>query len=199
MRADIVTVFHNQTNHAQHLGLFDAIRSHEPAGDFRLIAVDNRVTNRGFAAACNLGALHPKATAPIVGFLNPDVTVTGPFLDAVAAALVDDVVITGCRFGKPQRELAIWGVRDWVCGAAFFVRRPWFQGVGGFDTQFVWSHEETDLIRQAQQAGLAVRSIDLPLQHRSPDVDEPADVYYKRYHFEQAQRRFFSKWGRHAV
>ena len=195
-RADIVTVYHNATNYELHQQLFAAITYHEPKGGLRLIGVDNRVNNRGFARACNLGAFHPNADAPIIGFLNPDVIVEGPFVDAVAEALKPPVVITGARFGKPKWELDVWGVRDWVCGAAFFVEREWFTRTGGFDMQFVWGWEETDLIRRAEKQGMVCRSIPLPLQHQSPSSDSIIDSSYKRFHFEQGQRRFFTKWGR---
>ena len=56
-------------------------------------------------------------TAPVIGFLNPDVQVHGPFLATAAAILRGRVVITGCRFNKSTFELQAWGVRDWVCGA----------------------------------------------------------------------------------
>lgn len=196
-RIDIVTVFHNVTNHAQHEELLESIRHHEPEGGFTFLGVDNRETNRGFAAACNLGAFHPQATAPVIGFLNPDCAVRGPFIAPVTATINDTVVITGCRFNKPDRELTLWGVRDWVCGAVMFVQRPWFTDVGGFDEQFVWSHEETDLIRRAQQNGKLCRSIKLPISHASPDHDNDDDTDYKRFHFAQAQRRFARKWRSH--
>jgi GT2 family glycosyltransferase len=194
--ADLVTVFHNDTNHAQHIELRDAIGRHEPLGGYRFIAVDNRTTNRGFARACNLGALGVGADAPIIGFLNPDLEVHGPFLDKVAATINDRVVIAGERFGKAHHELAFWGVQDWVCGAAFFVQRTWFEAVHGFDEQFEWAWEETDLIRQAQADSRTCRSIPLPVKHGSPDVDSPTDVQYKRTHFQRGSQRFYSKWGR---
>jgi len=195
VRADIVTVYHNPVNHAQHLDLFSMVARYELDGGLRLIGVDNRVNNRGFAAGCNLGAFHPDADAPIIGFLNPDVHVNGPFVAKVAATLDDTIVITGSRFGKPQRELDFWGVHDWVCGAALFVRRDWFTAVGGFDVQFEWSHEESDLIRQAQTDGRKCKSIALPLEHTSPVRDTPEDVAYKQFHFTQAQRRYIRKWS----
>ncbi|QBQ74850.1 rhamnosyltransferase [Caudovirales GX15bay] len=193
IRADLITIFHNEVNHQQHETLLADLRRHEYG--FRFLAVDNRANNRGFAAGCNLAAFHPKATAPIIGFLNPDVAVAGPFLEVVRGVLDDTTVITGCRFGKPQRELSIWGVHDWVCGAALFVDRAWFRKAGGFDTRFVWSHEETDLIRRAQQDGRRCRSISLPISHKSPETDAPRDVAYKRHHFAKAQRLYIKKWG----
>lgn len=195
IRADLVTVFHNAVNYEQHQRLFADIGRFEPDGGFRLIGVDNRLNNRGFAAGCNLGAFHPEAKAPIIGFVNPDLLVRGPFLDDVEQALDGPVVITGHRFGKAQRELDIWGVRDWVCGAAMFVRRSWFTQVGGFDEQFTWGWEETDLIRRAQAMALRCHSIPLALAHESPAVDSVEDASYKRFHFEQGAKRFYTKWG----
>lgn len=197
MRIDIITVFHNDNNYQQHNELFTAIRAHEPRGGYNLIGIDNRTTNRGFALACNLGAFyHAYRPSPIIGFLNPDSHIRGPFIDAVHDALSGHVVITGCRFNKPQRELDLWGVWDWVCGAAMFVDRGWFRGVGGFDEQFVWGWDDSDLIRQAQRDHKACRSIALPIEHRSPDVDLPEDAAYKRFHFDRGQKRYFQKWQR---
>lgn len=197
MRIDIVTVFHNEANYTQHNDLFDAIRKHEPRGGYNLIGVDNRTTNRGFSAACNLGAFyHRYQPSPIIGFLNPDSTIRGPFIDTVQATLTAPVVITGCRFNKPQHELKMWGVQDWVCGAAMFVDRTWFRTVNGFDEQFVWGWDESDLIRQAQRDHKTCRSIDLPIDHRSPEINSPQDSAYKRFHFDRGQQRFFRKWRR---
>lgn len=194
LRADIITVYHNDTNYEQHRQLRESLVRHEPEGGFTFIGVDNRVTNRGFARGCNLGAFSKGAGAPVIGFINPDAVVTGPFLEEVAAALVRPVVITGRRFGKPQSELDLWGVSDWVCGAALFVERQWFTDVGGFDERYVWGWEETDLIRQAQRQGLTCRSIDLPIEHHSPTQNSPVDANFKRHHFERGARQFYSKW-----
>ncbi len=198
LRADFVTVFHNAENYAQHHQLRAALEQHEPGGGYTFIRVDNRVTNRGFAAGCNAGAFLRGADAPIIGFLNPDAHITGPFLDLVEQTLTGRVVITGCRFNKPQHELNDWGVLDWVCGAALFVRRKWFHQVGGFDTQFVWGWEETDLIRRAQAQQLACRSIKLSIEHASPTHNSDTDANYKRYHFSQGAQRYYSKWPRMA-
>lgn len=194
LRADFVTVYHNDHNFEQHQQLRAALVTHEPAGGYTFIGVDNRRNNRGFAGGCNLGAFTEGATAPIIGFLNPDAMIVGPFLDAVTAALVHPVVITGCRFGKAQAELNNWGVRDWVCGAAMFVSRQWFTSVGGFDTQFVWGWEETDLIRQAESRNLRCRSIALPIRHQSPTQNSDRDKRYKNYHFERGSQRYRKKW-----
>ena len=187
-----MTVFHNERNFQQANELEDALKAHADR-DFVLWKVDNREENRGFSKGCNYGAA--MGHQPILGFLNPDVEIRGPFLGAVEQALEDpQVVITGERFGKCQSELRTWGVIDWVCGAAFFVRRKWFAQVGGFDTQFVWGWEETDLIRKAQDHGKITRSISLPIHHESPHEETPTDFAYKRKHFNEGADRFYRKW-----
>lgn len=192
---DLVTVYHNATTYELALNLVTQLEEHEPDGGFQLVGVDNRINNRGFAAACNLGALAPETgKAPIIGFLNPDIKIHGAFIDQVKRTLNGPVVITGCRFNKAQAELDIWGVTDWVCGAAFFVKRDWFKSVHGFDKQFTWAWEETDLIRQAEDQRLQCCSIELPIEHTSPTDDPPQDVAYKQFHFAQGQKRFSRKW-----
>ncbi len=122
--------------------------------------------------------------------------VDGRFIDIVVDVLSQpDVVITGRRFNKPQGELREWGVKDWVCGAVLFVQRSWFESVGGFDERFEWSHEETDLIRQAETAGLRVQSIKIPIEHSSPTYDSLADREYKTLKFREAQIRYQQKWS----
>jgi hypothetical protein len=197
-RADLVVVFHNDSNYRQHRELRAALGQHETAG-YTFIGVDNRVHNRGFAAGCNLGAFARGAEAPIIGFLNPDAVVTGPFIGQVAEVLTGPTVITGCRFGKAQRELDNWGVTDWVCGAALFVTRKWFTAAKGFDIQFVWGWEETDLIRRAEAQNLQCRSIALPIEHRSPDENSAEDVAYKHRYFALGSKRFYNKWPKRPV
>lgn len=194
-RLDIVTVFHNETNYAQYLQLQQAVMAAEPAGGYTFFGVDNRTVNRGFAAGCNLGASHPDGTAAVIAFLNPDCHVYGPFIDIVCSVLTSSTVITGCRFGKPAHELQIWGVSDWVCGAAMFVDRAWFTDAGQFDEQFTWSWDDTDLVRHAESEGLRCRSIELPIEHQSPQVDTPEDAAYKQHHFDRGRQRYYRKWG----
>lgn len=212
MFCDIVTVVHNDTNKAlakRMLGQLDLWEGPQPELEFtdeievvrkprpRFTAtvVDNSEFNRGFAGGCNFGALNARLYAPIIGFLNPDVCIDGPFIDIVRHVFMDDnVVITGERFRKPEAELRVWGVNDWVCGAAMFVRRDWFVARGGFDPQFVWGWEETDLIRQAQADGKICRSVRLPITHSSPDNNSAKDAEYKNKHFERGAVLFRRKW-----
>jgi GT2 family glycosyltransferase len=190
---DIVSVFHRDSYQAMSEQLREELDKYEP-NRCNFIGVDNRQVNVGFGPGCNKGAA--TGNAPIIGLLNPDTRVNGQFLDAVIAMLAQpDVVITGERFDKPQREIKTWGCDDWVCGAAMFIRRDFWEMVGGFDPRFAWSWEETDLIRTAQSKGFKVVSIRLPITHSSPLYDEPADVAYTGMHFALGASRFKEKWG----
>lgn len=196
---DIVTVFHREENYKLAMALAAAIDRYDPWIPWEFIGVDNRVNNVGFAKGCNIGAR--QGTAPVIGFLNPDLEVHGPFLGRVLDTLAyPGCVITGSNFGKhPNEYKKTWRCDDWVCGAAMFVRRDFFEMMHGFDEQFVWGWEETDLIRRAQ-AHLPrknpVRSIDLPFLHDSPSDNPPEDVEYKHKHFEAGAELFWRKWPR---
>lgn len=192
---DIVTVIHNEKNRQLASELEQAIEEYE-SEDFTFYVHSNEVNNIGFGKGCNQGAFREGASAPFIGFINPDVIVHGSFIRRVERTLsLRNTVITGNRFEKPNHDLRIWGVNDWVCGATFFVRRDWFTSVGGFDPNYEWSFEETDLIRQAEKAGLKVRSIDLPLEHSSPEDDNFKDELYKKKHFEAGAKYFYRKWA----
>lgn len=190
---DIVTVAHNDAYMELAERLYWQIDAFEK--DFTYTIHDNRIDNIGFSAGCNKSALSPDLSGEIIGFLNPDVIVDGSFVASVNQVMMDpQIVITGNRFGKSAVELREWGVKDWVCGATFFVRRDWFTSVGGFDERFVWAWEETDLIRQAELAGFRVVSKELRLSHNSPSSDTDEDAEYKVRHFENGRNAFYSKW-----
>jgi len=189
---DIVTVIHNNFNKKLSIELEEKLLEYETEINF--IVHSNMENNLGFAKGCNLGA--SLGNSDIIGFLNPDVIVNGNFSSTVKKVLSKEIiVITGNRFGKSDRELKIWGVKDWVCGASFFVKRSFFESVGGFDEGYVWSWEETDLIRQAESKGFSVRSVDLPIQHTSPTENSIKDSEYKQKYFNLGSQRFYNKWG----
>lgn len=189
---DLIAVYHDRETTELTRRLAANIEHYEPAGQYAFIEVDNTVENRGFAKGCNYGAALGRA--PFIGFLNPDLVVHGPFLDPVSSVFDrhDEVVITGSSFAKPRSHIERWGVRDWVCGAALFVRRSFFDSVGGFDEQFVWAWEETDLCRRAEALGLRVCAQDgqLPFEHHS----QGNNTHYKRLHFANGARRYRDKW-----
>lgn len=193
IKIDIVTVFHNQRYKEMADEMSESLFFHEK-GNVSFTLVDNQISNRGFSAACNLGA--KEGVAPVLGFINPDAIIEGPFVDQVFDTLNDNIIITGHRFGKPDREVRIWGLQDWVCGAAFFVQRNWFESVGGFDERYSFCFEESDLIKQAEAEGKRCKSIHLPIRHESPDYNTPEDAAFKNYWFDKGARVYAEKWGR---
>ena len=191
---DFVTVTHNDRNRREAVEMREALDEFSEL-PYTLRIVDNRRNAKTYAAACNSGAAGQ--TAPVIGFINPDVEITGPFMRQVAEVFDTGrhTVITGERFGKSREQVREWGLLDWTCGAAMFVRREWFDHVGGFDERFLWSWEETDLCRAAERSGFVVRSVMLPMHHESPETDSPRDLAFKRRGFDVGRALYRRKWG----
>jgi len=196
---DIVIVHHNETNYQQHLVVLERLRKHAD-GPYEVFVHDNSQDNIGFSAACNIEA--SRGNNVFIAFLNPDVWVEGPFFEIVADVFSDPrIKVTGGNFNKNPVEIAGWGLQDWVCGAAMFVRRDWWEELGGFDEQFVWAYEETDFFRRTEQRGGRIKSLspdELPILHSSPPdhMQSPEDLWYKQYWMSEGGRRFAEKWNR---
>lgn len=163
--------------------------------DHTITVIDNTHDNRGFAAAANLGA--ELGSGEIIAFLNPDIHLTPDWAEEtlIALATQPSLVISGPRLddGYPwPRDVSRNGIKNWVCGACYFVRRKFFESVGGFDERFFFTYEETDLIHQAEDMGFDVLAMnqDRPtIQHIR--IDTP-------FHGEQLHIngiRYREKWG----
>ncbi len=187
---DIVIVTFGPKHVAMAAALRETLESDPSVG--KVIVIDNSVENRGFARACNLGAL--QATADVIGFINPDAIVSGT-LEAVEACFAEHpkVMVTGCRFGKTDFMLDLWSVNAWICGAAFFVRRAWFEQLGRFDEAFRFGYEETDFIRRTELAGLEVKDISLPIQHESPADDSVEVMVWKVFYMTRGWEHYKAK------
>lgn len=187
---DIVIVYHRESLLANIADIWEALEHFSP-GRVKLYPESNCEVNRGFSRACNQGAA--RGSEPVIGFLNPDIIITGDIVIPVVGAL-KNADVTGDRFGKPERELRAWGCADWVCGAAMFVSREWWNLLNGFDEGFVWSHEETDFCYRTQRLGGKVRSLDLPLEHVVMPNHED-DIAYKHHWHEEGRALYRKKWG----
>jgi GT2 family glycosyltransferase len=189
MTVDVVTVFHREENRKLAQQLTKRLAKIEPEAN--VIQVDNRTCNRGWAGGCNHGAAD--GNAPFIVFINPDTVISGEFFPTLLLPFDDDrVVIAGERFGKPVSETLSWGCDSWVCGALMCVRRNWFPG---FDENYCFGWEETDLIRQAQVAGRGVIELSLPqAKHQSPEPASDPDRDVKATWFDEGRRYFDRKW-----
>jgi len=192
---DLVTVIHNEKNAALARELWTAVAVHADA-EHSVFTSDNRTFNRGFGKACNDAVDMFPVPRKIIGFLNPDAIVRAPFMGIVQSAFdtFPNAVIAGNRFGKPKHELDGWGLRQWVCGAALFVRREWFIRVGRFDERFWLFFEETDLCKRAEEQEKIILDLNLPIEHNSPTDDSPEDVELKNKWMNEGWRRYRHKW-----
>ncbi len=192
MTIDFVVINYHCTDEVAHL--LNEIE-HTVKIPYTVTVIDNSVQNRGFSVAANLGA--SIGSGDLIAFLNPDIHLVPGWAGETLAAFEWDtgLVIAGPRLddGFPwPRDVAHNGIENWVCGACFFVRRSFFESVGGFDERFFFTYEETDLIRRAEQAGYRVRS-----QHVSDPV-----IKHIRHHtpfhdaeLQKAGKLFREKWG----
>lgn len=193
---DIVVVYHRIENEHEAHALAETIDRFEPEGRVNVLYGNNKQQNIGFGPRCNQ-VVFDKATAPIVGFLNPDVQVAGALCERVTRVLRQPgIEVTGARFNKAPHELKIWGVHDWVCGAAMFVNRQWFLDLNGFDPQYVWGWEETDFVRRTEDAGRRVKSIELPISHPpAGHTFDSRDAAYKRRWFDHGASIYRDQYG----
>lgn len=148
------------------------------------IVVDETGKNLGFGRACNRGAAI--GDAPYLLFLNPDTqiypsTLTDvlAFMEAAANARVgvcgirlieDDGAIQQHTTGFPT-PANIYRVESFrtpfdhasdrrvshTIGAFYFIRRPLFETLGGFDERFFVYFEDLDLSRRVHAAGWTVQ------------------------------------------
>lgn len=168
------------------------------------IRVVRNETNRGYAAACNIGAR--LATAPLILFLNNDATITPDDLRLLlsGAERDDDTAIwqpvtygTDGRLESTGDAFTWWGVLRHLdvvpsepsaeifatVGAALLVRRAVFESLGGFEDSYFAYNEESDLCWRARLAGHAVRVVtDARVVHIGSETTghlfEPHDVRY---------------------
>lgn len=176
--------------------------------------------------ARNVGAAH--ARHPGLIFLDDDDTVNAGYVEAMTRAL-DETELVAASIDTTRhntaRLVSRWGDMQsagpmtehdflpWVIGGAFGVRRETFEGIGGYDTDFLVA-EDTDLCWRAQiDAGAKVGfTADATVFYRLRDQIRPAfrqartwafwDVaLYQRYRSEGLpgpgnQLRALLRWGR---
>ena len=169
-----------------------AIEEHTPES-YEIVLVDNGSTdetanhpvavrnarNRGFAVACNQGALY--AEGEILVFLNNDTEVHEGWLEPLVDQLaIEGVGAAGAKLVYPHGLIQHSGVEvdfrlppgkeaqgltqdlperdvDAVTGACLAIKRSLFLDLGGFDVGFWNGYEDVDLCLRVQAAGYRVR------------------------------------------
>lgn len=137
--------------------------------------------NRGFGAACNLGA--ERARAPYLFILNSDARLepgglerlrarleAEPRLGIVAPAVLDE---NGRPQVDAQGELPTAGAillrrtrrhrevlsPGWVSGVAMLLRRHEYTALGGFDPGYFLYYEDVDLCRRYRERGFEIERV----------------------------------------
>lgn len=211
LKASIVTVTHKSAGHvARYVESFLAHHGGAHVDNIEFVFVENSgdgsiadllqplrlagyraellfMENRGFGAACNLGAKATTGTALI--FINPDVTFIGSFeaVEALAGSwgtgsqfdetgqlfsfdilpehktLLSEFSKRHLRMTPPPPE---WLHQVFPVGAFFCVDRELFARVGGFDERFFLYYEEAELARRLhREAGPPSSYADLAILH----------------------------------
>lgn len=154
------------------------VREHHPSVQVQVLE-----RNLGFAAGNNRGAAG--ATTDALVFLNNDTEPDGEWLERLVEAAEADParsLVTSCvvywdrpdvvdsagdgylicgggfkvhhgqplATAPPSRE--VFG----ACGAAFLIRREWFERLGGFDESFFMVYEDVDLSYRARLLGAKI-------------------------------------------
>jgi len=194
----------------------DRIRAKFPS-----VIVADSPQNKGFGAACNLGAKN--SHGDLLFFLNPDTEVLSD-LDPVVDKFNREAGIgaLGPRLlgkeGKTQewstgaeislgdlirnnlgwlRSRKIWEspvAREtfWISGAAIFIPRRIFMEVGGFDEKFFMYFEDNDLCRRIKRKGKKILYFpEVAIKHLGGGSFK--DGKNKKDYYYEAQNYYFQK------
>lgn len=119
-------------------------------------------SNVGFGAGNNMGASLGKS--PYIFFSNIDTEFYNDTLYQISNAIEQDkdssIALWELRqfpYEHPKDYNPITGETSWASGAAFVIRRPVFEQIGGFDEDFFMYAEDVDLSWRVRAAGYQLR------------------------------------------
>jgi GT2 family glycosyltransferase len=146
-------------------------------------------TEKGASRARNEGVR--RATSDKLVFLDDDSYPVETYLETVSEVLDDHALVAG-RIIDPHSGILGQLPRhydhgneakyvDMATGCNMVMRREVIESVGGFDEQFEWGHEETDLIERAKEQGYRVwYEPNLVVEH--PFADSLIGYWRKSWH-----------------
>lgn len=204
MKTALVVVSHNSKEDLEaSLPFFDSKRS-----GAELVVIDNSddvatrdflkawggnvifTQNRGFGAACNLGA--KMTSSEFLVFLNPDIVAHEGWLDELLVPFGDpSVAVVGARLFNAAGKEYPTPKENFAVGACFAVRREVFDKLGDFDEKFFLFFEETDFCVRAVAAGYKVVRSEAQLIHLHPHFPPFTGVLKK--HWDESEAYFKSK------
>lgn len=179
--------------------------------------------NVGFGRACNAGV--SDSGGDVLCFLNPDAKVVSGNLQEVVqylnkepkAGIAGPKILekngkiqswsAGKEFGlmnlilnhlKGEKKDALNQVRrkDWVTGAAFFIKKDIFDSIGGFDERFFLYYEDMDLCKRIRLSGRSVVYFPcLVVEHSGGKGMDSRDLQ-KRLYYESQDYYFEKHFGR---
>lgn len=174
-------------------------------------------TNRGFGAACNLGAA--AANTRFLMFVNPDVIVEPGAFEALLSAAetypeasafnpkildADGKIAFRRRANlRPKREKYRGPVPSddqeipVLSGAAFFVEKDRFDQLGGFDEAIFLYHEDDDLAVRLQELGplMHIRGAEVRHMQGHSTVRSASVAKFKAYHMARSRVYARAKHG----
>jgi GT2 family glycosyltransferase/tetratricopeptide (TPR) repeat protein len=195
-------------------------------GSYGWVEVVANDENRGFACACNQGAV--RARGGIVVFLNSDTIVSSGWLDELLAPFeMGDVGAVGPRSDNVSGKQKVMAVPDpqedprafvefaeaWrtthlgqttearrLIGFCLAVRSSSFRALGGFDEQFeIGGFEDDDLCRRLLQSKLRLLVAHGSFVHHRGHASFDANDIDWRVTQVENRVRFEAKWGADAL
>lgn len=154
-------------------------------------------TNIGFAAGCNRGAM--EATGDNILFLNSDAMISKGTLDVFDKYLEGEKVGAVGPYSNQAKEpqgnvqMAVAPrVVNTLSGFCLAMRRPIFEQIGGFDSQFC-NFEDDDLCNRLSLAGYMLVIADTWVFHQEHTSFKANNTDYDKK-IEDSRRLYNTKW-----
>jgi hypothetical protein len=162
--------------------------------------------NRGYGAACNLGARI--STAPFLIFLNDDTSLNAEYLEELHKSLSKDEI---CIFqslifheyahrvmrGNPCDVYGAAGLgfygncgsgEFYASGASFAISKKVFDQIGGFDEKLFLYHDDVDLCWRARLMGFRISATESAICHHTGGASSGTIPHATKFFLTQRNR-----------